>query len=56
MKYNLYVSSASVIVHAGGTSWLNPFAKVFNVCSTVTIECCVLNLYCVGELGILAVM
>ena len=30
----LLISSATVIVHAGGAIWLNPFATVlFNVCS-----------------------
>ena len=33
---------ATVIVRAGGIIWLNPFATVsFNVCSSVTVECCV---------------
>ena len=36
------ISSATVIVHAGGAIWLNPFATVlFSVCSAVTVECCV---------------
>ena len=36
------ISSATVIVHAGGAIWLNPFATVlFGVCSVVTVECCV---------------
>ena len=36
----LLISSATVIVHAGGAIWLNPFATMwFNVCSTVTVEC-----------------
>ena len=35
----LLISSATVIVHAGRTIWLNPFATVlFNVCSAVTVE------------------
>ena len=38
----LLISSATVIVRAGGTIWLNPFATVlFNVCSAITVECCV---------------
>ena len=38
----LLISSATVIVRAGGTIWLNPFATVlFGVCSAVTVECCV---------------
>ena len=40
----LLTSSATVIVRAGGAIWLNPFAIVlFNVCSDVTVECCVLH-------------
>ena len=52
----LLISSATVIVHAGGAIWLNPFATVFNVCSAVTVECCVLYLYCMGVFGMFAVM
>ena len=38
----LLISSATVIVRAGGAIWLNPFASVlFSVCSAVTAECCV---------------
>ena len=38
----LLISSATVIVRAGGAIWLNPFATVlFSVCSAVTVECCV---------------
>ena len=38
----LLISSATVIVRAGGAIWLNPFATVlFSVCSSVTVECCV---------------
>ena len=38
----LLISSATVIVRAGGAIWLNPFATVlFSVCSVVTVECCV---------------
>ena len=45
----LLISSATVIVHAGGAIWLNPFVTVlFTVCSAVTVECCVLYLCCVG--------
>ena len=44
----LLISSAIVIVRAGEAILLKPFATVlFNVCSTVTVECC---------LGVLAVM
>ena len=33
------ISSATVIVRAGGAIWLNPFATVlFTVCSAVTVE------------------
>ena len=48
----LFTSSAIVIVRAGGgVNWLNPFATVlFNVCSAVTVECCVLYPCCVGGL------
>ena len=38
----LLISSATVIVRAGGTIWLDPFATVyFNVCSAVTVLCLV---------------
>ena len=38
----LLISSATVIVRAGGAIWLNPFATVlFSVCNAVTVECCV---------------
>ena len=37
----LLISSATVIVRAGGAIWLHPFATVlFTVCSAVTVECC----------------
>ena len=37
--------------------WLNPFVTVlFNVCSSVTVERCVLFQCCVGEFGLFAVM
>ena len=39
----LFISSATVIVCSGGAIWLDPFAMMlFNVCSAVTVECCVL--------------
>ena len=39
----LIISSTTVIVCAGRSIWLNPFATVlFNVSSAVTVECCVL--------------
>ena len=53
----LLISSATVIVRAGGTIWLNPFATVlFSVCSAVTVECCVLYLCCMGVCGMFTVM
>ena len=54
---DLLISSATVIVRAGGAIWLNPFATVlFNVCSAVTVECCVLYPCCVGVFDMFAVM
>ena len=45
----LLISSATVIVRAGGAIWLNPFTTgLFTVCSAVTVECCVLYPCCVG--------
>ena len=44
----LLISSATVIVRAGGAIWLNPFATV--LFSAVTVECCVLYPYCMGVL------
>ena len=39
----LLISSATVIVRAGETIWLNPLATVlFTMCSAVTVEYCVL--------------
>ena len=55
----LLISSATVIVSAGGAICLNPFSTVlFTVCSSVTIdvECCVLYPCCVGVFGMFAVM
>ena len=53
----LLISSATVIVRAGGAIWFNPFATVlFTVCSAVTVECCVLYPCCVGVFGMFAVM
>ena len=53
----LPISSATVIVRDGGAIWLNPFATVlFNVCSAVTVECCVLYPCCMGVLGMFAAM
>ena len=51
------ISSATVIVRAGGAIWLNPFTTVlFTVCSAVTVECCVLYLGRVGVFGMFAVI
>ena len=53
----LLISSVTVIVREGGAIWLNPFATVlFNVCSAVNAECCVLYPCCVGVFGMFAVM
>ena len=46
-----------MIDRAGGAIRLNPFATVlFSVCSSVTIECCVLYPCCMGVFGMFAVM
>ena len=53
----LLISSATVIVRAGGAIWLNPFATVlFSVCSAVIVECCVLYPCCMGVFGMFSVM
>ena len=53
----LLISSATVIVSAGGAIWLNPFATVlFTVCSAVTVECCDLCPCCVGIFGMFSIM
>ena len=53
----LLISSATVIVRAGGDIWLDPFAtELFTVCSAVTVECCVLYSCWVGVFGMFAVM
>ena len=37
---DLLISSATVVVRAGGAIWLNPFATVlFTVCSAVLFVC-----------------
>ena len=37
----LLLSSATVIVRAGGAIWLNPFSTaLFSVCSAITVELC----------------
>ena len=51
----LLILSATLNVHEGGTVWLNPFATLlFNVCSAVTVECCVLYPWCVGVFVMIA--
>ena len=51
------ILSATVIVRAGGAIWFNPFSTVlFSVCSSVTVECCVLYPCCTGVFDIFAVM
>ena len=53
----LLISSATVIVRTGGAIWLNAFATVlFSVCSSVTVECCVLYPCYVGVFCMFAVM
>ena len=53
----LLISSDTVIVRAWSAIWLNPFATVlFNVCSAVTVECCVLYPSCVAVSGMFNVM
>ena len=57
MSKALLISSAILIVRAGGTIWLNPFATLlFTVCSAVTVACCVLYPCCVGVFGMFAVV
>ena len=54
---DVLISSATVIVRAGGVIWLNPFTTVlFSVCNAVTVECCVLYPCCIGVFGMFAVM
>ena len=54
---SLIISSATVIVRAGGAIGFNPFATVlFSVCGDVTVECCVLYPCCMGVYGMFAVM
>ena len=53
----LLISSATMIVRAGGAIWINPLCYVmFTVCSAVTVKCCVLYPCCVGVFGMFAVM
>ena len=50
----LLISSATVIVRAGGAIRLNPFAMVLlSVCSAITVECCVLYLCCMGVFAVM---
>ena len=53
----LFLCVYIAIIYATFAIWLNPFATVlFNVCRSVTVECCVLYPYCVGVFGMFAVM
>ena len=53
---SLLISSTTVIVRAGGAILLNPFAMVlFNVCGSVTVECCVSYTCCMGVFDMFAV-
>ena len=53
----LLISNTTVGARTDGAIWLNPFATVlFTVCSTVTVECCVLYPCCVGGFVMFAVM
>ena len=53
----LLISSATLIVRAGGAIWLNPFATgLISVCSAVTVGCCVLHPCCMDVFGVFAVM
>ena len=57
VKSFAYILNATVIVRAGDAIWLNPFSTVlFNVCSAISVECCVLYPYYVGVFGMFAVM
>ena len=50
----LLISSAAVIVRAGEAIWVNPFATmVFNLCSAVPVECCILYPCCVGVFAVM---
>ena len=53
----LLISCATVIVRAEEAICLNPVATVlFSVCSSVTVECCVLYQCCMGVFGMFSVM
>ena len=46
-----------MIVHVERAIWLSPFSTVIlNVCSAVTVDCCVLYPCCVGVVGVFIVM
>ena len=53
---DLLLSSATVIVRAGGAIWLIFATVLFTVCSAGTVECCVLYPCCIGVFGMFAVM
>ena len=57
MSKAFLISSATVIIRAGGAIWLNPFATVlFSGFSSVTVKCCALYPCCMGVFGMFAVM
>ena len=52
----LLISSATVIVRAGGAIWLNPFATVLfsvSLFSAVTVEYCVLYPCCMSVFAVM---
>ena len=50
----LFILSVKVIARAEGAIWLNLFATVlFNVCSSVTVECSILYLCCMGVFAVM---
>ena len=54
MSIVLLISSATVIVSAGGAIWLNPFVTMlFSVSSSVNVDCCVLYPCCVGVFAVI---
>ena len=56
MSKALLISSATMSVRPWGAISLNPFATVlFNACSAVTVEGCVVYPCCVGVFGMCAV-
>ena len=51
---DLLISSVTVIVRAGGSIWLNPFATVlFTLCSAVTVEWCTFYPCCVSVFAVM---